>query len=155
MSPMEAGNISFRLNPKPYEKYYDIKRLRASERSRAWSEGDVLEREVKPDFPPVDARLSVAIRSLKEQIKRVAHSEDPKGAVRTTLGVLLHGAPMTLDEIAGLTLDDIATVKCELEALVDLGLVAKRSFTNCEAYQIPLPREDQSSTSSQHSTQVS
>ena len=62
---------------------------------------------------------------------------------------------MTLDEIAGLTLDDIATVKCELEALVDLGLVAKRSFTNCEAYQIPLPREDQSSTSSQHSTQVS
>ena len=71
--PMEVGDISFRLSPKPYEIYPDIKRLRVSERSRAWSEGDVLEREVKPDFPPVDARLSVAVRSLKEQIKRVAH----------------------------------------------------------------------------------
>lgn len=152
---MKAGDISFRLSPKPYERYPDIKRFRVSERSRSWSEGDVLEREVKPALPPVDAQLSVAVRSLKEQIKRVAHSEDPKGAVRTTLGVLLHGAPMTLDEIAGLTLDDIVTVKCELEALVDLGLVAKRSFSDCEAYQILPPREDQSSTSSQHSTQVS
>lgn len=78
---------------------------------------------------------------LKEQVKRMSYSEDPKGAVRTVLGVLTHVAPMTLDEIAGLTLDDINWVRRDLEVLIAEGLVAKRQFKDCIAYQMIPPAD--------------
>lgn len=120
-----------------------VVRLQMSDRTRSVAEGDVLERN-DVDLPiPMD--ITVSLASLRKQIQRLTYSQDPIGAKRSTLGVLIHGIPLTLLEITALTVHDTAEVQRDLGVLLTLGIIEEQSDPSGErTYRVILPEDEES-----------
>ena len=79
---------------------------------------------------------------LRRQVQDLVYSPGPISAKQTVLGVLVHGIPMTLLEVAALAKGDIPEIRRDLSVLRQLEFVeVDRSPKGELLYQISRPTE--------------
>ena len=135
---MENGHVTVCLNPQPNKPYERLVVLQKSDRSRSMDEGNVLDAD--PSSIEVEERYLLDL--LRRQFQDLVYSPGPISAKQTVLGVLVHGIPMTLLEIAALAKGDIPEIRRDLSVLRQLGFVEVDINLKGELlYQISRPTE--------------
>lgn len=138
ISQMENGHVTVCLNPQPNKPYERLVVLQKSDRSRSMDEGNVLDSD--PSSIEVEERHLLDL--LRRQVQDLVYSPGSISAKQTVLGVLVHGIPMTLLEIASLARGDIPEIRRDLSVLRQLGFVeVDRNPKGELLYQISRPTE--------------
>lgn len=138
ISQMENGHVTVCLNPQPNKPYERLVVLQRSDRSRSTDEGNVLDSD--PSSIEVEERHLLDL--LRRQFQDLVYSPGSISAKQTVLGVLGHGIPMTLLEVASFARGDIPEIRRDLNVLRQLGLVeVDRNPKGELLYQISRPTE--------------
>ena len=138
ISQMENDHVTVCLNPQPNKPYERLVVLQKSDRSRSMDEGNVL--DSGPSSIEVEERHLLDL--LRRQFQDLVYSPGSISAKQTVLGVLGHGIPMTLLEIASFARGDIPEIRRDLSVLRQLGLVeVDRNPKGELLYQISRPTE--------------
>ena len=124
ISQIEKDHAAACLNPQPNKPYEELVVLQRSD----------------PSSIEVEERHLLDL--LRRQVQDLVYSPGSISAKQTVLGVLVHGIPMTLLEIASLARGDIPEIRRDLSVLRQLGFVEVGRNPKGELlYQISRPAE--------------
>lgn len=138
-SVFRAGQSEWLGSTEP--SHEDSQECRESLREQLVDAGSVLEEKTPASIlTPIPTEESISLEALRRQIGDIAYSRDPVGINRSTLGILLHGAAMTLLQIKAISTESIPEIRQDLGTLLALGIVEQRVSESGESvFQIAHP----------------